>query len=139
MANKNKALSKQRTHKKPAGTGMIAAVATKKTAPPRSAAARVSNVKPQMSLPQDGVPTTCPAHLYDGTVLLDDGARQSFLKTAAATYLMTIDADCSGVFTDEGVDAAYAAFSYNPGRNQRLTCQGFLHEDGTAWVLHVVR
>jgi hypothetical protein len=134
---KKKVPSKQRGKAKPARAAT--AVSKKNALPPGSTAAEVLSVAPRMSLPQDALPAQCPAHLYDGTVLLDDGARQSFLKTPAATYLMTIDADCSGQLTAEGISAAYATFSYNPGRNQRLTCQGFLHEDGTSWVLHVVR
>jgi hypothetical protein len=80
----------------------------------------------------------CPTHVYDGTVLLKDAEQQSFLQTSSGTYLMLIDADCSGLFTPSRVTDAYLTFSANPGRNQRLTCNGFLHQDGSAHVLHVV-
>jgi hypothetical protein len=86
----------------------------------------------------EAIPSGCPAHVYDGEVLLDDPNRTSYLQTTGGTYLMLLDPDCSGTFSAGRVDAAYAAFSQNPGRNQRLVVNGFLHEDGTAQVLHVV-
>lgn len=86
----------------------------------------------------DAISLQCPTHVYDGEVILDDANRTAFLRTAGGTYLMLLDPDCSGTFTAGRVDAAYGAFSQNPGRNQRLICNGFLHEDGTAQVLHVL-
>jgi hypothetical protein len=86
----------------------------------------------------EAVALQCPTHVYDGVVILS-AARTAFLRTAGGTYLMLLDPDCSGTYTSGRVDAAYAAFSQNPGANQRLVCNGFLHEDGTTQVLHVVR
>ena len=80
----------------------------------------------------------CPTLQYDGAVRLNDDALQSWLETAAGTYLMLIDADCSGQGTRQKVIDAYNVLSNSPGRNQRLVSQGFLHEYGTSHVLHVV-
>jgi hypothetical protein len=81
----------------------------------------------------------CPTRPYDGAVRLNDDALQSFLQTPAGTYLMLVDSDCSGQGSRQKVINAYNVFSNNPGRNQRLVCQGFLHEYGTTQVLHVVQ
>jgi hypothetical protein len=86
------------------------------------------------SLPTD----QCPTRPYDGAVRLNDESLQSFLQTPAGTYLMLIDSDCSGQGSRQKVIDAYNVFSNKPGRNQRLVCQGFLHEYGTSQVLHVV-
>jgi hypothetical protein len=83
-------------------------------------------------------PLQCPTHLYAGTVRLDANNRRSFLETATGTYLMSLDPDCSGVVNAGRIDAAFGTFSQNPGGNQAMQCNGFLHEDGTAFVLHVV-
>jgi hypothetical protein len=137
MAKKKKSASvASRTSKKRAQQSSAAARGERSSAPTGSAkfagAALTSNLRAAV------IPAQCPTHVYDGTVLLQDEERESFLKTTAGTYLMLLDDDCSGTFSQERVAAAYDAFSQNPGRNQRLTCNGFLHEDGTSWVLHVV-
>lgn len=112
----------------------------KKTEPVKKAAApaRRSLLKAGAPLLAEAIPSGCPTQVYDGEVLLDDGNRSSYLRTIGGTYLMLLDPDCSGTFSAGRVDAAYGAFSQNPGRNQRLVCNAFLHEDGTAQVLHVV-
>jgi hypothetical protein len=110
-------------------------VPPKKAAPPSTLRSAFKAGAPLLA---EAIPSGCPARVYDGEVILDDPARTSFLRTAGGTYLMLLDPDCSGTFSAGRVDAAYGAFSQNPGRNQRLICNGFLHEDGTAQVLHVV-
>lgn len=92
-----------------------------------------------MKLTADVLPINCPARVYEGIVRLDpNNNRRAFLQTGLHTYLMSIDPDCSGVIDSARVDAAFGAFSQNPGNNQPLRCNGFLHEDGTTVVLHVV-
>jgi hypothetical protein len=92
-----------------------------------------------MELAADALPFNCPAKVYEGIVRLDpNGNRRAFLQTGLHTYLMSIDPDCSGVISSARIDAAFGAFSQNPGNNQPLECNGFLHEDGTTVVLHVV-
>jgi hypothetical protein len=81
----------------------------------------------------------CPTTVFDGAVRLDDAASRSFLRTASAMYLMMLDPDCSGVFSPARVAQAYGVFSQNPGRNGRLTCDGFAQNTGNVAVLHVVR
>lgn len=127
MAKKKKPFPAGRATKKTKSTRAHQSKRTKKQVLATGVAFRAEAALPQ-----------CPTHVYDGTVLLKDVEQQSFLQTISGTYLMLIDADCSGQFTPDRVTDAYVTFSASPGRNQRLTCNGFLHEDGTAHVLHVV-
>jgi hypothetical protein len=138
VAKKKTALSRKDATKKRSSA--------KKSAPAKKAATPLKGAKaPKAALGRaraqllsEAIPPQCPTHVYDGEVILDDANRTSFLRTTGGTYLMLLDPDCSGTFTAGRVDAAYGAFSQNPGRNQRLVCNGFLHEDGTAQVLHVL-
>lgn len=132
MAKKKSVPSKAPSPKK--SPGVQKTPSAKKSAAP----ARRSLVKAGAPLLAEAIPSGCPTQVYDGEVLLDDGNRSSYLRTIGGTYLMLLDPDCSGTFSADRVDAAYGAFSQNPGRNQRLVCNAFLHEDGTAQVLHVV-
>jgi len=122
--------------------GAVKQSRTKKSAIPK--ATRLNKIakspkKVVMNLPvQATAALSCPTHVYAGTVQLDDANRRAFLATQGGTYLMILDPDCSGVFNPNRVAAAYAAYRYNPGRNGGLNCNGFLHEDGSAQVLHVV-
>jgi hypothetical protein len=81
---------------------------------------------------------SCPTRQYIGTIELDDANGRSFLQTDNSTFLIMLDRGCTGVFDPRGVAAAYAIYRVNPGRGGQITCQGFLHQDGRATVLHVV-
>ena len=132
---KKKSVSRKAATRKKRPTAKKTVSAKKAAAPVK---ARRSTVRAGAPFLAEAVPSGCPAHVYDGEVILDDANRTSYLQTSGGTYLMLLDPDCSGTFNAGRVDAAYGAFSQKPGRNQRLVCSGFLHEDGTAQVLHVV-
>lgn len=87
----------------------------------------------------DSALVSCPTRQYVGTIELDDPNARSFLQMPNGSFLLMLDRGCTGVFDPQGVAAAYEIFRVNPGNAGQLICQGFLHQDGTGMVLHVVR
>lgn len=136
MATKNSPSRKQAKMKKvPTQKKRKIARSVKKSAPRGGASAPAPRGSARLA---DSALVTCPTRQYSGTVLLDDANGQSFLQMGNATFLLMLDRGCTGVLDPQNVTAAYEIVRVNPGRNGVLTCQGFLHQDGTATVLHVV-
>jgi hypothetical protein len=137
VSSKRKAASKSRGTLKPPSR-QKGSSAKKKVLRPTKAAKRATAAPRGARLMEEAAPLSCPAHVYRGIVTLDDANQRAFLETQGGTYLLVLDPDCSGTFNGQRISAAYAAFSRSPGRNGQLTCNGFLHEDGTAYTMHVV-
>jgi hypothetical protein len=138
MATKNKkSTSSSQAKKKPAAK-------SKKTAKKKAGSLAARTSRAQSPAPRDAKLLTdsmlgsCPSRQYFGEVEIDDARGLATLETQSGTYLMMIDRGCTGVFDPRGVTAAYETFRRNPGPHGPLTCQGFLHQDAEATVLHVV-
>jgi hypothetical protein len=136
VSSKRKAASKSRGTLKPSSY-QKGSSAKKKGLRPTKAPKKGTTAPRGARLMEAAAPLSCPTHVYSGIVTLDDTNQRAFLQTQGGTYLLVLDPDCSGTFNAQRISAAYAAFSRNPGRNGQLTCNGFLHEDGTAYTIHV--
>ncbi len=114
-------------------------VARKKAVPARRSPAPTLDLTASSASALTGaISPQCPTHVYLGVLDLEDDNLQAFLTTGGQTYLLALDPDCSGTFNTGRVTAAYNAFKDNPGPHGSLTCNGFIHADGTGLVLHVV-
>jgi len=80
----------------------------------------------------------CQTSTYDGEILIDDEAGQSFLVTAEGRYLNMLDPECSGEYDAGRVGEAYQKYSVDPGQGGHLSCNGFLKSYGGGTVLHIV-
>ena len=138
MATKNKkSTSRLQAKKKPAASSKK--TAKKKTVSPAATSARdKSPARRGAKLLSDSVLGSCPSRQYAGEVDIDDARGRATLVTQFGPYLMMIDRGCTGVFDPNGVTADHETFRRNPAPHGPLTCQGFLHEDAQATVLHVV-
>ena len=138
MANKKKSIKAPVRKKK--------AAAKKRVAPEKTVTAQPSHLRSLGLTASDGAAFTdsisplCPTHVYSGVLDLENegDSLNAFLTIGDQRYLLALDPDCSGVFNADRVTAAYNAFKDDPGPHGNLTCNGFIHTDGTTHVLHVV-
>jgi len=141
VAKKPKATKPAKRVKRPAKKKVAAKKKlAKKEAPANKSALKPSPQKPRSNFAAslDSIVGAVATAAYRGAVRLIDALQHSFLDTTAGSYLLMLDPQEAGGYSEADVNAAYLKYRVNPGGGNLLSCVGFVQQSGNVNVLHVV-
>lgn len=145
MAKKSKAAkAAKKTRKARVKRSAKKKVAPKKKLAKKKALAKKSAAKPlaqrlksTFAASLDSVVGAVATAAYSGVVRLIDALQHSILDTTGGPYLLMLDPQGVGGYSEADVNAAYLRYRVNPGGGNLLSCVGFVQQSGNVNVLHV--
>jgi hypothetical protein len=113
-------------------------LAKKKALAKKSAAKPLAQtLKSNFAASFDSVVGAVATAAFRGVVRLIDALQHSILDTTNGPYLLMLDPQGVGGYSEADVNAAYLRYRVDPGGGNLLSCVGFVQQSGNVNVLHV--